>query len=172
MSHYKDTLTSNKRALEVVIFGPYAEGGHERLQLLRDSLRSKNYVKTDLVDLLPAPPSIAHQSGPIFATSKSEHYVRVSHVNLFVFFRDILHGSVTVEMKELFDNVKHKISCSSFFVQVGTRMETLELGSIRKYKCDYASFETDDDLHALAEKACLHHIIEDDCLPRIQAMLG
>ena len=36
MSHYKDTITNSKRELKAVIFGPYAEGGHERLELLRD----------------------------------------------------------------------------------------------------------------------------------------
>ena len=165
MSQYKDTVTNSKRELEVVIFGPYAEGGHTRLQLLREKLRQAGYVKAELVDALPDPPNTSHLSGAIFATTKSEHYVRISHVNLFVFFQDIPHGSVTIEMKDMFDHVGYKIPCSSFFIQTGTQLETLEYGTIRKYKRDYANFDTDEDLHALAEKACLHHIVEDGCLP-------
>ena len=167
MSHYNDTITNMKRELEVVIYGPYAEGGHERLELLRDKLREIGYEKADLVDTLPDPPNTSHLSGSVFDTSKSEYYVRTSHVNLFVFFQDIPHGSVTIEMKDMFDHTSYKIPCSSFFVQVGTKLERLEHGSIRKYKRDYASFETDDDLYKLAEKACLHHIIEDECLPNM-----
>ncbi len=91
----------------------------------------------------------------------------MADVSLYVFFKDISHGSVTVEMKELADNAIHRVSCASFFVETGEDLDELEWGVIERLKKDIGRFDTDNDLFALAEKACLHHLVEDDCIQNI-----
>jgi len=163
MFDYFDSLSPQKKNLKVVIFGPYKEGGHKRLEELRDYLRNMGYSWTDIVENLPDPPQTNEKSDKIFATLKSEYWVRMCEVGLYVFFKNIPHGSVTVEVKELADNASNRIKCASFFLETGEKLETLEEGTIRKFDKDIAIFDTDKDLYILAEKACLHHMIEDNC---------
>ena len=164
MIDYRNTLSDQKEELIVVIFGPYKEGGHVRLESLRDSLRDAGYTNSNLVDELDDPPNSTNLDEDVFATTKSEWWVHRFDVALFVFYKNIPHGSVTVEVKELVDNVPQKIKCSTFFIEEQTELETLEKGTIKKYKREISYFDNDDDLFCLAEKACLNHIIDDNCI--------
>lgn len=158
-----DGISREKAELRVVIFGPYKEGGYKRLVELRKKLREYGYSMTDIVDELSDPPNSSGLEKSVFDTVKSEYWISQCDVAIFVFFKDISHGSVTIELKELVDKHPDRIKCASFFLEDGGLLETLEKGTIRKHKKDIGIFETDEDLYVFAEKACLHHLIEDNC---------
>lgn len=165
MFNYKDTVTEKKGKVKVVLFGPYKNGGYERLDVLKKELLKRGYLNTELVANLPIPSTITKTGNPeVDDTIKSEYWIEHSHINLFAFYKDIPYGSVTIEMKHMLDQFPEKVNCSSFFVQIGTSLQTLEKGTMRKHRLDISHFETDDDLYAMAEKACFHHLIEGNCL--------
>ena len=128
---------------------------------------SCGYTRTDLVEQLPDPPNSASLSDDVFATTKSEYWVRLADVSLYIFYKDIPHGSVTIEVKELRDNARDRVHCTSFFIETGEDLETLEWGSIGMIEKNYSRFDHDEDLFDLAEKSCLHHLIEDECVQHI-----
>ena len=163
MFEFVNSISGEKETLKVVIFGPYREGGYDRLVRLRDSLRDVGYKETELVEQLPDPLEVAGLEEFVYETKKSEYWVRLCDVGLYVFFQGISHASVAIEIKELVDHAPDRVPCSSFFVQDIDDLDTLVRGTIELTKRDIGQFDTDEDLYALAEKACLHHIVEDDC---------
>ncbi|MCH7560000.1 MAG: hypothetical protein IIC67_01290 [Thaumarchaeota archaeon] len=167
MFEYIDSINSEKKNLKVVIFGPYKEGGFKRLEQLKEHLISRGYTQSNLVEALSDPPGSSRLSEHEFELAKSEYWITLADVSLYVFYKDLRRGSVSIEIKELADHAIHRVPCTSFFIESGEPWESLEWGLLDRMKKDYARFDTDDDLFALAEKACLHHLVEDDCIQNI-----
>lgn len=174
MIEFTDAVTPLKNKAKIVIFGPYGKGGRDRLELLKEFLRTSKFSKADTVVRLPAPPGINRQrigDDDIYFTKKSQYYVKKFEIGLFVFFKDISHESVTVEVKELVDKYPEKIKCASFMAQEDkSSLATLERGTLKNYNRDIGIFNNCNDLNELAEKACTNHIIEDDCVKSRQLL--
>ncbi len=119
------------------------------------------------MDALPDPPGSSGLSQHEFELVKSEYWVTLADVSLYVFYKGIRRGSATIEMKELASNAIHRVPCTSFFVESGEPLESLEWGLLDRMKKDHACFDHDSDLFKLAEMACLHHLVEDDCIQNV-----
>lgn len=163
MFHHTNDVQDQKGILFVTIFGPYQKEGLSRLEKLRDYLRSIGYSNTFLVKDLPDPKNLNEPDPDTFFTKKSLYYLQRCNTALFIFFKDVVHGSVTVEMTSFLNTRPGKINCASFFIEEGMKLETLEKGILRINDCKIAYFETEDDLNKLSGSSCLHHLLEDKC---------
>jgi len=159
-----DDISSTKKELFPVIFGPHKQGGISKLKKLRKYLESAGYEKTKLVEELDDPLGLS-KSLPdnVFFYRKSIYWVEKCQVALFVIFKGIPYGSAIVEMTNLLSTDPSKAKCVSFFVEEGETLDTLVSGIISDHNCSIAYFKTDDDLNKFAKASCLNHLIEDKC---------
>jgi hypothetical protein len=61
----------------------------------------------------------------VYLMEKSFHYLRVSDVNIFIFYCDAHNEGVVIELKELCNNVSWKCMCSAIILDKTCDMSTL-----------------------------------------------
>lgn len=160
-----DDYSEDKKKIKVIIFGPYAK--MSKLIALKQFLIKDGYEKTNLVEHLPNPDGLddGKMSDKEFSSKKSKFYLGTSDVNLFVLFKDVSHGSVTVEMEHFLTKYPECIFCASFLFEKGVFLESIEEGTLEENKCYVMEFEDDDNLFELSKKECWNHVT-GNCLKK------
>lgn len=161
---YLDNISSEKRNLKVVIFGPYKNNSLTKLVKLRDYLIQKGYVNSEIVINLPDPPGLSKQglAEEVYWYKRSVYWLEQSDVNLFAFLNDVELDSVVVEMVEAVVHFK-KLCCTTFLIEKGSKLASLVTGFLKSHRCNVGYFNIMNDLYKKSLNACWNHIVEDGC---------
>jgi len=121
-----------ERRLKITIYGPYGDY-EERLRNIAQRLRERYFFEdTYLVKDRPSHrPQNKDEDLDIFLTDKSYYYLRKSDVNLFIFYCGAYNSGVIVELKEVCDNIKWKLSCCAIFLDKNCNLGPLLNGQIK-----------------------------------------
>jgi hypothetical protein len=76
-----------------------------------------------------------------YNTRKSYYYLKVSNVNLFIFYCGEYGASAAMELKHICDRLKFKIPCCCVLKDTGCKMPTILLGQARMAKIFVEEFD-------------------------------
>jgi len=163
---FGDSLSTEKKSLFVLILGSYSSRCLSEIEKLKNKLRSVGYENTHLVADLDDPegmdPNLQIENSDLFAYKKSIHWLRQSHVNLFVFGKNCPYGSITAEMIITLLQFK-RVKCSSFFFHECVDYESVPKGFLSEYDAIQTKYTDQDELEQLARNECWNHLIGGEC---------
>ncbi len=105
-----DKISQKTADLKVLILGSYRPREmFERLERIRDCLRQKGFINTYLVENLRDEPRF-DDDNDIHWTRKSNHYMKIFDLNLFVFFVDCDNSGVGDELTYFINETKETLT--------------------------------------------------------------